>query len=236
MTNLTERDIHCMAEEIIKQYKSYMQIDWDICRVDPVKVAEMCGCKVMYVDFGEDSDILGFTSFNDMTINIVDVNQAELTIELTNKSIIINEALKRGCEGRLNFTIAHETAHHIINSVCGADYAVRYRMKPHCIRNKPMAYDYDEYLANRLAAEILMPEQMLKTVFVKAFGCSRVERINSVLDRDLYKRFCAIAVLFGVSKTALAIRLHDLGMLVEFRQVSLESIISVFPSGTEITA
>ena len=53
-----------------------------------------------------------------------DSDGTDITLDLSNRTLVINEALKRGCEGRLNFTIAHEIAHHIIDVVCGANYSI----------------------------------------------------------------------------------------------------------------
>lgn len=204
MIYLRSEEIDKIASTVIRKYKKYVGIEWALFSVDPMKLAEKCGCKIKFIDFGDETDTLGFTAFNDMTVTVVDVNQTEMKLDLTDKSIVINEALKRGCEGRLRFTIAHEIAHHIINKVCSANYSFKYRQLPH-FENKNNRYspDYDKYMANQLAAAILMPYNCVNIVFTKAFGTNRVERIHSILDKVNFQKFCAIAALFGVSKEAL---------------------------------
>lgn len=125
MVYLRSEEIDKLASSVIQRYKEYAGIEWELFSVDPMKLAEMFGCEITFVDFGDDTDTLGFTAFNNMTVTVVDVNQFEMSLDLTDKSIVINEALRRGCEGRLHFTIAHEVAHHIINKVCNANYILK---------------------------------------------------------------------------------------------------------------
>lgn len=236
MINLRSHEIDKLANSVIKRYKEYTDTEWDLFNIDPMTLAEMCGYEIKFIDFGDESDILGFTAFNNMTVTVTDVNQTDLTLDLTDKSIVINEALKRGCVGRLNFTIAHEVAHHIIEKVCLADYSVKYRQLPHFEKSHGCySLDYDEYMANQLAAAILMPSEFIDLVFGKLFGTNRVERIHSILDKFEFKKFCALATMFGVSKEALAIRLQKMGKLGEYRYAGYEHLLDVFPS-TEDTA
>ncbi|MEE1173416.1 MAG: ImmA/IrrE family metallo-endopeptidase [Ruminococcus sp.] len=237
MIYLRSEEIDKLASSVIRKYKEYVGIEWELFSVDPMKLAEMCGCEIKFIDFGDETDTLGFTAFNDMTITAVDVNQTEIRLDLTDKSIVINEALKRGCEGRVHFTIAHEIAHHIINKVCSANYSFKYRQLPHFEKkNNRYSPDYDEYMANQLAAAILMPSNCVNIVFTKAFGTNRVERIHSILDKVNFQKFCAIAALFGVSKEALAIRLQKKGMLGDYIFAGYESLLDVFPSPDETAA
>ena len=237
MIYLRSEEIDRLACSVIQRYKEYVGMEWELFSIDSMKLAEMCGCEITFVDFGDETDTLGFTAFNDMTITVVDVNQTEMSLDLTDKSIVINEALKRGCEGRLHFTIAHEVAHHIINKVCGANYSFKYRQLPHFEKtNNRYSPDYDEYMANQLAAAILMPSGFVNTVFIKAFGTNRLERIHSILDKVNFQKFCAIAALFGVSKEALAIRLQKKGMLGNYIFAGYESLLDVFPTSEETAA
>ena len=160
-----------------------------------------------------------------------------ITLDLSNRTLVINEALKRGCEGRLNFTIAHEIAHHIIDIVCGANYSIKFRRLPHFERQgNRFSLDYDEYMANQLAAALLMPDGFVDTVFSKLFNTNRIERIHSILDKLIFKKFCAMAALFGVSKPALAIRLQKKGMLGEYIFAGYESLLDVYPDEEESVA
>ena len=102
--------------------------------------------------------------------------------------------------------------------------------------NNRFSPDYDEYMANQLAAAILMPNEFLEKVFLNVFKTRRVERIHSLLDKIAFRKLCAIAALFGVSKEALAIRLQKKGMLGEYIFAGYESLLDVFPSSEETAA
>ena len=237
MVYLTNDEINNMANKVIQRYRVYIGVEWELFKVEPIKLAEMLGLDVKFVDFGDDSGILGFTGFNEMCITLADANQSDITLELSNRTLVINEALKRGCEGRLNFTIAHEIAHHIIDIVCGANYSIKFRQLPHF--EKPgnrFSLDYDEYMANQLAAALLMPDGFVDIVFNKLFEVDRIERIHSILDKFLFKKFCAMAALFGVSKPALAIRLQKKGLLGEYIFAGYESLLDIYPDTEDSVA
>lgn len=237
MVYLNNSEISDLAQKVIQRYREYIGADWELFKVEPIKLAEMLGLDVKFVDFGDDSEILGFTAFNDMSITLTDANQSDITLDLSNRTLVINEALKRGCEGRLNFTIAHEIAHHIIDVVCGANYSIKFRQLPHFERpGNRFSLDYDEYLANQLAAALLMPDGFVDIVFNKLFEADRIERIHSILDKISFKKFCAIAALFGVSKPALAIRLQKKGLLGEYIFAGYESLLDVYPDEEESVA
>ena len=230
MLFLRSDEISSLAAQTIQKYREYIGVNWELFKVNPITLAEMWGLDVKFVDLGEDSDIMGFTAFNDMDITLTDANQSNITLELSSRTIVINEALTRGCTGRLNFTIAHEIAHHIIDIVCGANYSVKFRLLPHFEKaNNRYSLDYDEYMANQLAAALLMPDAFVEKAFDSLFGVKRIERIHSILDKMVFKKFCAMAALFGVSKSALAIRLQKKGLLGEYIFAGYESLLDIFP-------
>ena len=237
MVYLRTDEINELSKKLLNKYRQYVGANWEIFKVEPLRLAEMLGLNVKFVDFGNESQIMGFTAFNDMCITLTDSNQSDIRLELTGRTVVINEALKMGCEGRLNFTLAHEIAHHIIDIVCGANYSIKFRQLPHF--EKPgnrFSLDYDEYMANQLAAALLMPDGFVDIVFYKLFEVDRIERIHSILDKILFKKFCAMAALFGVSKPALAIRLQKKGLLGEYIFAGYESLLDIYPDTEDSVA
>ena len=95
MVYLTNDEINNMANKVIQRYRVYIGVEWELFKVEPIKLAEMLGLDVKFVDFGDDSGILGFTGFNEMCITLADANQSDITLELSNRTLVINEALKR---------------------------------------------------------------------------------------------------------------------------------------------
>lgn len=230
MEYLSNEKVEEIAAELFRSYKEKLDANWDVLCVEPLVLAEMLGYKVTLLELGENSEILGLTVFRDMDVNLTDKFGKSHRLHLNKRSIVINESLKDSCFGRYKFTIAHELAHHIIDEMCNACYSVKYRKQPHFIMNKPQSLtaDYDEYAANKLAAAILMPKEILKMVYKFCFNNKYVERINSFYDKENYRLFVSIAKLLGVSREALSIRLKDLGMLGEYRYMTVSEVIDVY--------
>ena len=230
MEYLSNEKVEEIAAELFRSYKENLDANWDVLCVEPLILAEMLGYKVTLLELGENSEILGLTVFRDMDVNLTDKFGKSHRLHLNKRSIVINESLKDSCFGRYKFTIAHELAHHIIDEMCNACYSVKYRKQPHFIMNKPQSLtaDYDEYAANKLAAAILMPKEILEMVYKFCFNNKYIERINTVYDRENYHLFVSIAKLLGVSREALSIRLKDLGMLGEYRYMTVSEVIDVY--------
>ena len=72
MLFLRSDEISSLAAQTIQKYREYIGVDWELFKVNPITLAEMWGLDVKFVDLGEDSDIMGFTAFNDMDITLTD--------------------------------------------------------------------------------------------------------------------------------------------------------------------
>ncbi len=97
----------------------------------------------------------------------------------------MNDSIKDTCIGRYRFTAAHEVAHLILDMVYHLGYRVRYRSNPKMINNiiNYTPFDYEEYIADRLASYILLPDKELRKAFNESFGRSKVDFI-SPYDHD----------------------------------------------------
>ena len=227
---MRKHDIRTIADRVVGAYKERAHITSDIFTVNIESLAEYLGFEVIKIKFGEDSDLLGFTAFRYQRTIVADDQGNEIPLYLSTKSIVVNESLKESCIGRYNFTTAHEVAHQVINKAYGLNYQQKYRMTPHYYYRKRNAVcDADEVLANQLASFILMPDKPIRTIFRKAFGMSRIERISPDTNREHYHCFVSIAKLFGVSKEALKIRLQQMGLLGEYRDNYYDTVLDIFP-------
>lgn len=133
-----------------------------------VEIAETHGLRVMEVDLGEySSKIAGFTDLPDDTIYVN----------------------KNDNEKRQAFTIAHELGHHILHkkNVDNNKYSVLYRKPLGKMDPNPI-----EREANRFAAEILVPMQVLNTYLKRGIN------EPSILSQ-----------IFGVSSEVIGYRLKD---------------------------
>jgi hypothetical protein len=99
-------------------------------------------------------------------------------------------------EGRRRFTIAHEIGHWILHAKRGQDANFEHSCRPTDIREKKADGEGVEAEANRFAAELLMPEEIITQV---AEECAH----NLPL----------LAERFGVSVPAVELRLRVLGAL-----------------------
>lgn len=231
MTYLRKHDVRSIADRIVEAYKESAHITEDVFTIDIEALAEFLGFEVIKIRFGVDSDVLGFTAFKYQRAIAIDEQGNKVPLYLSKKTIVVNESLKESCIGRYNFTIAHEAGHQLINDAYGLNYQQKYRMAPHYYRKNSNSsrYDADEVLANQLASFLLMPAKPIRKVFHKAFGRSRIEIINPEINREHFRQFCKIAVLFGVSKEALKIRLQQMGMLGDFRDSRFDTSMDIFP-------
>lgn len=139
---------------------------WDgVLPIDPVRIAAHRGIEVL-----RDRELVGSTNSGRCVIT----DEGE-------KVIIVNP---EDSFARQRFTVAHELGHAILDD-CGIHE-----------RNPNLReYRQKEALANRFAAELLMPERQVREA--------------NQLGMDLEQ----MAEQFGVSQTAMRIRLERLGIL-----------------------
>lgn len=136
--------------------------------------------------YGEEAEIMGFTAFDPAVLDLSDQCGYPVTVAVDANTIVLNESIKDSCFGRYRFTSAHEVAHLILDMVYHLNYKVRYRSNPRVIRNmNNNSFDYEEYIANRLASYLLVPEKALRIMFRKYFDCSRVDIIPIPLSMTL---------------------------------------------------
>jgi len=172
--------------------------------------------------------ILGETVFEDAEIPIYEHENKEgyKLIPVKAGTVIIDASLlhERSSSGRLRFTCAHELAHWVIDKkyftqlgetanlssntmdtefaeefLCSDDLHRKAKMMAKVVRSSDTD-DAIERQANRMASRILMPKCTLKPAFHQA----RNKTPNIVGH---------LAVLYGVSKQAMQIRLEEMGLL-----------------------
>lgn len=101
---------------------------------------------------------------------------------------------------RQRFTIAHELGHYFCHDTRDMEYVdgdFRVSWRNH---TSSAGVDWKEIEANRFAAELLIPEDMLR---------KDIER-HSAINRDVVQH---LASLYGVSRLAMHFRLINLGLL-----------------------
>lgn len=152
--------------------------------------------KIVFTTFPKDSNVVGMRQYNYIILNKI-LDCPERT-------------------GIRNFTIAHECAHEVINwqeegyqPMQMPDFRA-----PHPPKQLVTEEDFREWQANVVAAYLLMRPTLVRWAL---FTFCRAESITVFGESLIYKNeLCGlweVTKFLGVSKEALLIRLHQLGLI-----------------------
>ena len=186
--------------------------------MDPTELASLLGFRIEYLHLTKDGSILGQTAAVPLWATIDDPNLGEIYYYLDGKTILLEEKLQTNSRlvGRKNFTIAHELAHQIINRSNPGMYDSQYRIFCDYRRtegNKKGVSDWYEWQADALAAALLLPADAVdEAMFLFGLG-DKMKVLSRKYSRKKYDSFCEMADHLQVSKTALAYRMEQLGLL-----------------------
>ncbi|MHC4457616.1 MAG: ImmA/IrrE family metallo-endopeptidase [Planctomycetota bacterium] len=144
--------------------------------------------------------------------------------------------LKKRCEGRLNFTWAHEAGHWVLHRHIVVPETVTLSDQGTILCRTRDSKRPIEWQADYFASCLLIPEKWVQDAFRKAFGPWPLEvcNVKSNLNGPLYFdpciknwQFIADSVreaggFSNVSKQAMIIRLQDLGLVVNETNVRMD--------------
>lgn len=180
--------------------------------------------KVSFAKLSADGSLCGLTAYED-TEYIVEEDGAIRRIPLKQNEVLLDSSfiapgnVKRLC-GKRRFTLAHECGHQLLFQLendnrkiaCRKQYAER---RAYSFRELKTLEDWNEWQANALGAALLMPQEEIE-IGMRRFARDKVlhsyEGIFPYMDRIAIKLFCDT---LKVSRTALLIRLRQLGYLEE---------------------
>lgn len=216
---LSKNDIESIAAPILAQYKKQFVPQRHLCyHVNPMQLAEVLGVQVHFAYLSQDGSILGQAASAPLWTTIIDPAMGETYFFLDGKTILVDKRLLTNTTqlGRKNFTVAHELAHLILSWHYQAVYGLQCRIQS-VFRTGAAAntasFDRQEWQADALAASLLLPEDALKdAMFVFGLG-ERMKVLSRKYSPFKYDRFCEMAHFLQVSKTALACRMEQLGLL-----------------------
>ena len=219
MAYLSRDDLDNFADRILCDFVKAEYPKGHICyNIDPARLAQFYGFNILCVTITREGSILGQTSTGKMWTSIVDQDGNDILFYLDGNTILIDERLSKNpkCYGRRNFTIAHELAHQFINRTYPEVYGCQPRVicdyrrstKPH----KEIT-DWREWQADALAAAILLPKEAIaEAMFFFGLG-QKIKVLSKKYSENKYNQFCEMAEYFQVSKTTLAFRMEQLGLL-----------------------
>ena len=214
---LSRKDLEQIATPIAQWYKKKCVPQYHLCySVEPSKLAELLCRKIEYAYLTQDGSILGETAAVPLWTTIIDANAGDTYYFLDGKTILIEKRLlcnplALGCK---NFTIAHELAHLLLNEQYPAFYGPEHRL---CCFNRTIqsgnVRNWYEWQADVLAAALLLPPDAVEAaMFIFGLG-DKMKVLSRRYSPYRYERFCEMAQFLGVSKTTLAYRMEQLGLL-----------------------
>ena len=219
MAYLSREELDVFAECVLRDFVKAEYPKGHLChKIDPARLAQFYGYNILYVTITRDGSILGQTSIGEIWTPIVGSDGKDLLFYLDGRTILIDERLNTdpGCYGRRNFTIAHELAHQFINRTYPEVYVRQSRIicdyrrssRPH-----KRITDWREWQADAMAASLLLPKEAIdEAMFCFGLG-KKIKVLSKKYSEYKYKRFCEMADFLQVSKSALAYRLEQLGLL-----------------------
>jgi len=221
MKVLSYKDIEEIAEQVFALYKQLPEIkDKTIYRVEPELLLEkLLGLKTKYFHMTLDASVLGLTSYEYIDL-FFDNGQEDNHCTLDGKTVLVEKDLidDERQEGRRNFTIMHEGAHHILKIVYPNDYGVTaptiHYHKENKNQNKRIT-DWEEWQADTLASMLLMPKEVVSRGMALVGLPNKIPALSRICSGDTYIKFCYLANFLGVSKKALAIRLKQMGVVAK---------------------
>ena len=212
MICFSRKDLERIAGKVVAAYmRSVPAREEDVYQVDPEYVAEsLFHLSVERFHLSRNGSILGMTAPMEFGVEVFDDHMESGFYFLDGKTILIEQDLisEHVPIGRYNYTVMHEVAHQILFHL-----NARILLKA-ALRQYPASeWDWGEWQADTLASAQLMPENLVRKVMAYVRLPQRIHLLDSQLHPEEYRKFCDAAVILGVSKTALAIRMKQLGLL-----------------------
>lgn len=219
LKRLSRKDLESIADRVIKAYMKLPEIaGYPVFRIYPEILAEkLLGLKVDYRHLSTDGSILGLTSYGEAGLELPRCDAVGEIYHLDGKTVLIESDLRESVEqeGRKNFTIMHEVSHHILKMLFPRDYGVKPQKRPvhFCRVNTIRREDWEEWQSNALASCMLLPRRLVEQA-MRLFDVEGGIRIlNQVFAKEDYDRFVGMTELLGCSRTALSIRMKQLGYI-----------------------
>lgn len=204
MPYLTVQEIETIAERIVRAYHRYCaQQNQTVTRIDPEIVT---------------SNVLGLTCMLPVQIQVFDDVEHPVYAPLDGRTVFVDESLRNENAniGRHNFTLMHEACHLVYGMQYPETYlGVQQRRVYYSLRSSQRSRtpDWEEWRTNMLASAVLMPQDLLLQ-YMQEYGLGKKMRmVNRIFAARQYEAFSQIADKMGVSKTALAIRMKQLGLV-----------------------
>lgn len=220
MPYLTVQEIETIAERIVRAYHRYCaQQNRKLTRIDPeIVTSNVLGLQIAYHKLSRFGHVLGLTCMLPVAIQVFDDVEHPVYAPLDGRTVFVDESLRseNANIGRHNFTLMHEACHLAYGMLYPETYlGVQLRRVYYSLRFAPrnVTPDWEEWRTNMLASAVLMPKDLILQ-YMREYGLGKKMRmVNRIFAARQYEAFSQIADKMGVSKTALAIRMKQLGLV-----------------------
>ena len=229
-----------LAEGVRRLLRDYLKkVPQKVDHIDPADFAEkMCGLQFTFADISEAHDAIGLTATSEVIITIPQRDGTRLDYELDGKTAFIDQSLVAENQiGRLNFTMMHEAAHQLFWMLYPEEYEVQ---TPRCVfrmadeHTQYPVLDWEEWQTNVLTSFLLLPKELVYRHMADVGLKDGIGVLNRIYARKDYECFSEAAKRLGVSKTALAIRSSQLGLVGRNDLYDPYALVDIFPEKNEI--
>lgn len=227
---LSQSNIETLAAGVMTDFNSYFDAKEGRINSGPRSTPidqfakDYLGLDIQFFHLSNTGNFCGLTSYADTEFHL-EIDGIRQTIHLKQNEVILDSSfivpgqIKKLC-GKRRFTLAHECAHQILyqlesdqqKAACRKMYSER---RLYSLRELKTKEDWNEWQANALGAAILMPWKEVEAAIAKfriKTPLSSYEGYFNFQDKSALSALCR---LFGVSKSAMIIRLKQMGYLCE---------------------
>jgi len=217
MVYLSHNDLRDLATRLLCDYYNTKELPF--CPLDIDHFAQhYMKLTVRYENLTcKNRTVLGCIAYEN-TVVVLDPEDPSTHIPIEARTVFLNKCLKKSDQiGRRNFTLAHECSHQAVYSLfpnAWPEFQCREPGRKYSLRELISGDDWCEWQANTLASELLMPEHLIIGLMAREGYKDKVKiyPMNCLLFEE--RRLIRLMTDFlGVSKTALLIRLKQLGLL-----------------------
>lgn len=222
MKFLSRMDLEAIGARVIASYKKLPAVaSQPLERVDIDYLVEtLLGLRIDYGHLSLDGEKLGLTSSCEIGVEIFPEDHGSVGEQfymLDGKTLLIESdlMLEDANVGRRNYTVSHEGCHHILRMLFPHDYGAQTqeRVVHCCYRSGGGTKDWEEWQVENLAGIILLPPECVMRCMHRFHLGKQMRLLNRVFAPSDYQRFEEMAIFMGVSKTALSIRMTQLGLI-----------------------
>ena len=214
---LSRADLSRIAGKYIDQYYTSFGISKNAPEpIDPERLASaVLGLNVKMLPLCSDGSVLGLTVFQRCGFTVTLGDGTKLVEIFMPRDVVIDSALAADrCTGCRNFTIAHEAAHHILADLFPNDYGKAVKCRGHiAYRERNGQPSWEEWQANTLAAELLMPTFLVNAEIERAALCLPNGILYKSASDPNYEKILEMAARMGVSWSAIRIRLQQMQVI-----------------------